>query len=230
MDTHTPSPLDALKPLAGRALQLALNRSVALDPDTREALRGLDGRSVELSLAAPALAMRIRSSGGLLEVGPVDGTAPPDLSISGTLSGLLGQFELFRPRTGGVARGGLRVSGDADLARELQRLVRGFDPDFDKPFADAFGEVVGAQVARVLREGLRQGRGLAAGLVRDGAEYVVEEREDVANRVDIEVFNDDVDTLREDVERMTARVLRLKARIEADATGSNSPDSSGGGR
>ncbi|TZF90240.1 SCP2 domain-containing protein, partial [Lysobacter lacus] len=37
------SPLDTLKPLAGRALEAALNRALALDPDTRDGLRALDG-------------------------------------------------------------------------------------------------------------------------------------------------------------------------------------------
>ena len=52
-----PTPFDALKPLAGRALEAALNRAVALDPDTRDALAGLDGRRISLALDAPPLAL-----------------------------------------------------------------------------------------------------------------------------------------------------------------------------
>ena len=40
---------------AGRALEAALNRAVALDPDTRDALVALDGRNVELALESPPL-------------------------------------------------------------------------------------------------------------------------------------------------------------------------------
>ena len=36
------SPLDFIKPLAGRALEMALNRALALDPDTRAALAPLE--------------------------------------------------------------------------------------------------------------------------------------------------------------------------------------------
>ncbi len=46
--TEPRTPLDSLKPLAGRALEAALNRALALDPDTREGLRALDGRRVAL--------------------------------------------------------------------------------------------------------------------------------------------------------------------------------------
>lgn len=41
----TDTPFD-WKPLAGRVLEAALNRAVALDPETREALRALDGRRI----------------------------------------------------------------------------------------------------------------------------------------------------------------------------------------
>lgn len=63
-----PSPFDALKPLAGRALEVALNRAVALDPDTRDALAALDGRRVSLALDAPPLALQIGVHGGYLQV------------------------------------------------------------------------------------------------------------------------------------------------------------------
>ncbi|MEO6517786.1 MAG: SCP2 domain-containing protein, partial [Pseudoxanthomonas sp.] len=53
------SPFDSLKPLAGRALEAALNRALALDPDTQQALKPLDGRQIALTLDAPALALQI---------------------------------------------------------------------------------------------------------------------------------------------------------------------------
>ena len=42
------SPFDSLKPLAGRALEAALNRALALDPDTRDGMKALDGRTIAL--------------------------------------------------------------------------------------------------------------------------------------------------------------------------------------
>jgi len=58
--------LKSLKPVAGRALQIALNRALALDPDTRHALASLDGRHIDLPLEAPSLAMRISVDGDQL--------------------------------------------------------------------------------------------------------------------------------------------------------------------
>src|SRR5688572_15199114 len=112
--TDTASPLDALKPMAGRALEAALNRALALDPDTREALRPLDGRSVALHLASPPLALRIVVAGERLEVGPVRDSDEPDLSVRSTLGAILSQL----PNLLGGARnehaapvGKLRIEG-----------------------------------------------------------------------------------------------------------------------
>ena len=56
-----PTPFDALKPLAGRALEAALNRAVALDPDTGAALAALDGRRISLALESPRVAKSVKS-------------------------------------------------------------------------------------------------------------------------------------------------------------------------
>src|SRR5690554_4273403 len=90
---RTPSPLSGLKPLAGRALEAALNRALALDDDTRLALARLDGRAIALHLASPPLAACIRVEGESLRVGPVDPGLDPDLAVRTSLGGLLGQLQ-----------------------------------------------------------------------------------------------------------------------------------------
>jgi ubiquinone biosynthesis protein UbiJ len=205
-------PLPNLKPLAGRALEAALNRALALDPDTRAAVHALDGQRIALTLEAPALALQIRVEGDRLRVGPVDATSEPDLAVRSTLGGLLAQLPLLAKAKRGPAPGGrLRVSGDAELARRLQHLATRFDPDWQLPFVTVFGEVLGVQIAQAVQGALRTARDLGAGLARDAAEYVTEESRDVVPRAELEAFHDDVDQLRDDAERLAARVARLRA-------------------
>jgi len=205
-------PLPNLKPLAGRALEAALNRALALDPDTRAAVQALDGQRIEMTLEAPALALQIRVDGDHLRVGPVDRTQEPDLAVRSTLGGLLAQLPLLAQAQRGTVPGGrMRVSGDAELARRLQQLASRFDPDWQLPFVRVFGEVIGVQVAQAARSALRQARVLAGGLARDAAEYVTEESRDVVPRGELDAFHDDVDHLRDDAERLAARVARLRA-------------------
>ena len=87
------SPFKMIKPLAGRALEVALNRALALDPDTRTALASLDGQRIALTLESPSLAMQIgvageRLTGEAMTHAVFRGAigAPKTWSISGELA------------------------------------------------------------------------------------------------------------------------------------------------
>lgn len=206
MTDRAASPLDALKPLAGRALGEALNRLVSLDPETAAALARLEGRRIGLALEAPPVALDLRVSGGRLVVGPPQDE--PDLGIRATLSGVLSQLPFLRA-PGALPVGKVRINGDAELARTLQQLAGRFDPDWEKPFADLLGPVLGVQVARVLREGLKAGAGFARGFSRDAVEFLTEESRDLVGKAELGAFLDDVDAVRDRVERLAARIARL---------------------
>jgi ubiquinone biosynthesis protein UbiJ len=208
------SPAFNWKVPAGRALEAALNRALALDPETRAALAPLDGRSVELTVESPPLALRLRVEAERLVVGPVDPANEPDLGVRATLGALIGQLPMFR-RDDAPPVGRMRVSGDADLARRLQRLAERFDPDWQQPFVVVFGDIVGVQVANAVAAGLRHARDAGRDLAGTAAEYVTEESRDVVSRAELDAFHDDVDTLRDDAARLAARIARLHAASDA---------------
>ena len=140
-------------------------------------------------------------------MGPVAGNEA-DLSVRSTLGGLIAQLPFFR-NDNAPPVGKLRIEGDADLARRLQRLAERFDPDWQQPFTVVFGDVVGVQVANAMRGALQHLREAGGALAANAAEYVTEESRDVVGRDELNAFFDDVDTLRDDVERIAARVSRL---------------------
>ena len=211
----TEAPFNWKQP-AGKALELALNRALALDADTRAALRGLDGQRVALHLASPPLALQVEVAGEALRVGPVDAAVEPDLGVRTTLAGLLGQLPMFR-RDDAPPVGKLRIEGDAELARRLQQLARRFDPDWELPFVRVFGDVVGVQVAKAVSSGLRQAQVVGKNLAETAAEFVTEESRDVVPRAELDAFHDDVDALRDDVERIAAKIARLRRERGLDA-------------
>lgn len=204
-------PFDALKPVAGRALEAALNRALALDPETRAALAPLSGKRVTLRLAAPPLALQIAVEGERLAVGPVDEQNEPDLAVRSTLGALIGQLPFLR-RDEAAPAGKLHVSGDADLARRLQRLAENFDPDWRRPFAAVFGDVLGVQIANAAAAAFKQARFAAVSLAEDAAEFVTEESRDVVSKAELNAFHDDVDRLRDDVDRIAARIERAQSK------------------
>jgi ubiquinone biosynthesis protein UbiJ len=204
-----PSPLDSLKPLAGRALEIALGRLLALDPETAAKLATLEGKRIELALDAPPIAMSVTVREGKPRIGPPEQQVEADLGLRANLAGLFAQLPLPRTRAATGAAPKMRINGDAELAKTLQSLARDFDPDWEQPFVDALGPIIGPQVARTLRDGLRASRGVAKNLARDAADYLTEESRDAVGRAELSAFLDDVDALRDRAERLLARAARL---------------------
>ena len=73
----TEAPFNWKQP-AGKALEAALNRALALDAETQAALRGLDGQCVAVTLTSPPLALQVRVDGDALRVGPLDAEREPE--------------------------------------------------------------------------------------------------------------------------------------------------------
>ncbi len=197
---------------AGRALEAALNRALALDPASRATLRPLHGRTVQLRVGNPPLALRVTVDEERLRVGPADDAAQADLSVRGTLGGLLGQLPMLR-RDGAPPMGALRIEGDAELARRLQQLAGSFDPDWQRPFAQVFGDVLGVQIANAVAGVFRHARVAASDGAQAMAEYLTEESRDVVSKAELDAFYDDVDTLRDHAERLAARITRLQGDV-----------------
>jgi ubiquinone biosynthesis protein UbiJ len=108
----------------------------------------------------------------------------------------------------------MRINGDIELARVLQDLLKGFDPDWEAPFVQAFGPVLGPQAAKILREGLRQARVGAVGLARSGAEFATEEARVVVGKAELADFHAEVDRLRQRADRLQARARNLAERMK----------------
>jgi len=199
--------LDPIKPMAGRVLQEALNRLLRLDPASAGKLQALQGRRIEAVLQSPDIALAIDVLDGRLLVGPVDAEREPDIGFKTKLSGLLQSLPMFAQ--GKPAIGAMRISGDVELARLLQNLVKEFDPDWQEPFVKAFGPILGPQAAKFLRNGFLQARTAAGHLAQSGAEFVTEEARVVIGKAELDDFLNEVDVLRQRGDRLQARVDRL---------------------
>ena len=205
--TRAPNPV--LKVL-GRGLEQALNHALSLDPETRSALGALDGRALRVEFRGSGLALRLAVDGERLKVGPAfEGDS--QLRVSATPGSLLGMAlgRMLGDADASVPPGQVDIAGDAELARRLERLGSRFEPDIDEAFARVFGDVVGFQIARLFRRGFAAARDSAGSLVRDGADYLVEESRDLIAKPEMEQFLDDVDQLRERADRLDARIRRL---------------------
>ncbi len=209
-DTVTTRTANPVLKLLGRGLETALNHALSLDADTRNDLATLDGRALRVDFRGTGLAMRMAVDGDRLRVGPAFG-GDNQLSVSSTPGGLLGMAaaRLRGDGESGMPPGQVEIAGDAELARRLERLATRFEPDIDEAFARVFGDVIGFQIARAFRRGFAFARESTSALVRDSADYLVEESRDLIAKPEMEEFLDEVDELRERGDRLEARIKHL---------------------
>ena len=202
-----------LRKLAGRALETALNHTLSLDPDTQQRLAALNGRSVQLHLRGPELALAVSVDEARLKVGPPQGDS--QLKVAATPGSLLAM--LFRRDDDGIAPGKVEIAGDAELARRLEKLASKFAPDFEEAFARSFGDVLGVPLAKAVRKGLAHARETASHLTEDSADWLRDEARVAMAPGEVEGFLDGVDDVRERSERLEARVQRLMQRLQGNA-------------
>ena len=211
-DPRTPNPI--LQRL-GTALEFALNRALALDADMQARLSALDGKRIGVDLRGTGLALAISVADGKLKVGP-HWEQSGDLNLRAAPASLLA-FALRRGDDDAVAPGKVEISGDADLARRMEKLLRGFRPDIEEAFAQTFGDIGGVLLGRALQRAFAYARDSAQAAALDTAEFLREESHDLVAPAEMEGFLDDVDALRERADRLAARVQHLAARRGKDA-------------
>lgn len=200
-----------LRRLGGLALTLALNRLVAMDPDTRAAIGKLDGRRLGVFLRGPDIAFSIAARNGTLQIEPPPGkdqdASATDFEVKATPGSLLA---MVFDRGGDAPRAGkVEIAGDAELAQRVQKLARDYRPDVEAAFAAVFGDVVGTTIARTLHDAVRWAGEGARHLRDDAVDWMRDEARLTVPHAEMESFLDDVDELRERTERLAARVQRL---------------------
>jgi ubiquinone biosynthesis protein UbiJ len=191
----------------GTLLEAALNRALRLDAHTRSAVASLEGRRVGVELRGANLAFAVVVRDGKLHVAP-HWEQPADLNLHASPASLL-TFTLRRGDGSPLPPGKVDISGDAELARRMEGLLRDFRPDIEEALAQAFGDVVGVPLARALRGAFAWTRASARALAQDSAEYLREESRDLVAPAEMEQFLDDVDATRERADRLDVRVQRI---------------------
>ena len=195
----------------GRLLEATLERALALDEETRTRLRTLEGRSIGIELRSFNLALVLTVHDGKLKVGP-HWERRGDLNLRASPGSLLAMALRRGDDASPLPPGKVEISGDAELARRVEKLLREFRPDIEEAFARTFGDVLGVPLARALRRAFDWSRESALALAQDSAEFLRDERRDLVAGAEMEQFLDDVDALRERSERLEARVRRLLQR------------------
>ncbi|MFP5404517.1 MAG: SCP2 domain-containing protein [Gammaproteobacteria bacterium] len=184
-------------------VERSLNHLLQQTPGAAEALVRHAGMSVRFDLAVRQLDFRIADDGCFSEAA-VD---TPDAVIRPT-GALLARLPFF-------GREALRLAdyqGDPALLATLDRVFKQLDWDVEADLAPLVGDIAAHRLHGLGRDALAGLRQVATALGVNAGEYLVEEAELMARRVDVDRFNRDVDTLADAVARLEARLKHFEQR------------------
>lgn len=197
-------------------LEGGVNRILSMDENAAQRLQRLSGRMLQLDIEGVGISLYFAFAGQRVEVGTRSGSEP-DTVISGSPAAL---FAMAAPE--GVGYWGsdasrVTISGDATLARDLERLFSRLEPDWEGSLSRVFGDVWGHQVATGLRSGADRARETVntAGEMVD--EYLNSGQGPVVLAREFCEFSDTVDEIADTAERVARRLDDLEKKQEEEA-------------
>jgi ubiquinone biosynthesis protein UbiJ len=190
-------------------LESAINRLLDLDENTPTRLQRLEGRMLQLDIEGVGITLFIAFNGQHVEVG-TKSEYDPDTVISGSLYALFSMAVPDEAGRWGTPGSRVTITGDANLARDLERLFSRLDPDWEGRLSTIFGDVWGHQVAAGLRAGAEQARESAESAGDMISEYLQREKGPVLQPAEIEQFAEAVSEVQVAADRLEDGIRRLE--------------------
>lgn len=189
-------------------LETAVNRILALDDLSGERLQRLDDRMLRLDLEGIGITLFFAFNDRHVEVG-TGSQHEPDTVISGSPFALFSMAAPEEAARWGAPGSRVTITGDANLARDLEQVFSRLDPDWEGRLSRLLGDVWGHQVAAGLRAGAGQVKESAGAAGDMLSEYLQRSQGPVARGEEIEAFAAGVDEVRAAAERLEARIRKI---------------------
>jgi ubiquinone biosynthesis accessory factor UbiJ len=202
-----------------RLLERAVARARVDSPRAIALLRALQDRTLAVRIVGSAFHIELESNGETLRrVGPgisASSSAPastsvPDATIIGAPLSLLALAGEDPQAV--IARGDVKIEGDAEIAQSFRELAMLMRPDLEAGLSRLLGRSGAHMAVRGLRAVGDWARATAWTATHNVAEYLAYERGDLVSRPEAEHFLRGVDQLREQLDRLDARLSQIELR------------------
>lgn len=200
-------------------LTRALNRYLALDPESKQRLQALQGKIVTLEFIVgetpyhsqdkSELQMLFTSTGIKLKTTDL---SKPDTHIKGTPLSLL-RMGLTNEKRRKFFSAAVSITGDLEVGQQLIELLDTLEIDWEEYLSHWISDAPAHQLARFSRKITALGHRLQQTVTENINEYVHEEIHLFPPLEALQDFYHDVDTLRVDTDRLEARVQQLIQKI-----------------
>ncbi len=197
-----PPPGAGTLPLA--ALEIALNRLLALDALTLDRLAALDGRMIAVDVPALGVHFALVPHAGGVQLLPAV-TESPDARISGSLA------DLLRAQAGGGLEG-LQIEGDKHLASAFAAALREARIDWPELLTPWLGDVLTQRGTQALGAVVTAAHEGADSLLRSSGEFLQYEQPLLVSATEWDSFRGEVRALHEAVSVLERRLAVLALR------------------
>jgi ubiquinone biosynthesis protein UbiJ len=194
-------------------IQKALNKYLALDPESAARLAVLEGKVVTLKLLAIDMSFNLVFANNAIQLH--SGTAlNSDTTIEGTPFRLL-HLAMNRKNRQQFFSDDVSIQGNLELGQLVIDLFDQMEIDWEELLSRVIGDVPSHQIGNIVTKLSGWLLGTKDSLLRNVSEYVQEEAGFFPTREALQDFYTDVDALRMDTDRLEARVNQLQKIVEA---------------
>lgn len=204
--------MNSLSTALAAVLETAINQVLALDPETVERLRALQGKVIALELRGLNVCLYlIPKEQGLNIFGQFEGES--DTVLRGTPVAMA-KMGLVKEAGDVLFAGDVEITGNVELGQQFRDILDDLDIDWEEHLSHVTGDVVAHKVGNLVRSVMKWGKETVSTLGQDAAEYFQEESRDLPGPHEVENYIKEVDTLRSDVDRLEARISRIKKQLK----------------
>lgn len=200
-----------IKPLLIGALETALNGYLTLDDHLEQLLVPLTGKVIAIHVTPFDETLYLCPTHDSIQMlesyqGDVDAT------LSGSLSAL-GLMGLSATPMRSLFKGEVKIGGDTEIARKLQRLFEKLDINLEGKLARYTGETFAQRLTGLLRGGRDWSKRSLTSFRLNLEEFLQEETRDLPAKPEAELLFKQIDDCRSDTDRLNARIERLSATL-----------------
>ena len=190
-------------------LEGAVNRILSMDDGSPKRLHRLAGRLLQLDIEGVGITLYFAFTERRVNV-TIRSKIEADTVVSGSAAAL---FSMAAPEgvgTWGTGDSRVTITGDANLARDLERLFSQLDPDWEGSLSRLFGDVWGHQVASGLRSGAKRARETAGSASEMVDEYINSGRGPVVHANEFSEFSQAVGDIGTSANRIEKQLEKLE--------------------
>mgnify|MGYP006084378731 FL=1 len=107
----------------------------------------------------------------------------------------------------------ISIEGDIELANQVAQVLKKIEWDIEEDLSKYIGDIPAIQTTKILKKVVARGQKNIGNITGALLEYWQEENKILTKKINVEIFNSEVDKIVEDTERLEARIKIMVEKI-----------------